>query len=164
MAAKTKAAAKTASKAKQLSEVRENPYVRAIVEDESLRNDLWATYTSARTALDRLNNGKSPQQALFEDKKLQKELQNAANSLRDAGSTLREAPKKRSSGGGLSVFRLLLIAVVGAIVALAVSEGLRKKVLDALFGAEEEFEYTSTTSVPPAAPAAPSGSPTETAS
>ena len=26
------------------------------------------------------------------------------------------------------------------------SEGLRKKVLDALFGAEEEFEYTSTTS------------------
>jgi hypothetical protein len=30
-------------------------------------------------------------------------------------------------------------------VALAVSEPLRKKVLDALFGAEEEFEYTSTT-------------------
>ena len=28
------------------------------------------------------------------------------------------------------------------------SEGLRKKVLDALFGAEEEFEYTSTTSSP----------------
>jgi hypothetical protein len=32
--------------------------------------------------------------------------------------------------------------------ALVVSEGLRKKVLDALFGAEEEFEYTSTTSTP----------------
>ncbi len=30
-------------------------------------------------------------------------------------------------------------------MALAVSEPLRKKVLDALFGAEEEFEYTSTT-------------------
>jgi hypothetical protein len=27
-----------------------------------------------------------------------------------------------------------------------VSEGLRKKVLDTLFGAEEEFEYTSNTS------------------
>jgi hypothetical protein len=26
-----------------------------------------------------------------------------------------------------------------------VSEGLRKKVLDSLFGAEEEFEYSSTT-------------------
>jgi hypothetical protein len=36
--------------------------------------------------------------------------------------------------------------VVGAALALALSEDLRKKVLDALFGAEEEFEYTSTTS------------------
>ena len=35
--------------------------------------------------------------------------------------------------------------MVSAGVALAVSEGLRKKVLDALFGAEEEFEYTSST-------------------
>jgi len=43
---------------------------------------------------------------------------------------------------------VLLLGVVGAGVALAVSEGLRKKVLDALFGAEEEFEYTSTTSSP----------------
>ena len=38
-----------------------------------------------------------------------------------------------------------MIGVVGAGLALAVSEDLRKKVLDALFGAEEEFEYTSTT-------------------
>ena len=36
------------------------------------------------------------------------------------------------------------------MIALAVSEDLRKKVLDALFGAEEEFEYTSTTSPAPA--------------
>ena len=39
----------------------------------------------------------------------------------------------------------LILLVVGAGLALALSEGLRKKVLDALFGAEEEFEYTSTT-------------------
>src|SRR3712207_8610769 len=38
-----------------------------------------------------------------------------------------------------------LFRSVGAGAALALSEGLRKKVLDALFGAEEEFEYTSTT-------------------
>jgi hypothetical protein len=37
-----------------------------------------------------------------------------------------------------------------------VSEGLRKKVLDTLFGAEEEFEYTSNTS-PPADSAASTG-------
>ena len=38
-----------------------------------------------------------------------------------------------------------MLGIVGGAVALAVSEDLRKKVLDALFGAEEEFEYTSTT-------------------
>ena len=60
---------------------------------------------------------------------------------------LYEAPKKQKrSGGGFG--RLLLLGVVGGAVALVVSEGLRKKVLDALFGAEEEFEYTSTTSSP----------------
>ena len=37
------------------------------------------------------------------------------------------------------------MGIVGAIAALALSEGLRKKLLDALFGAEEEFDYTSTT-------------------
>ena len=56
---------------------------------------------------------------------------------------LHEAPKQKK---GLSFGRLLLLTVVSAGIALAVSEGLRKKVLDALFGAEEEFEYTSTTS------------------
>ena len=45
-----------------------------------------------------------------------------------------------------------MFGVVGAGLALAVSEELRKKVLDALFGAEEEFEYTSTTA-PPSTPA-----------
>ena len=74
--------------------------------------------------------------------------------MRDASVALYEAPKKRKSGGGLG--RVLLLGVVGGAVALAVSEGLRKKVLDALFGAEEEFEYTSTTtpqtSNPPSAP------------
>jgi hypothetical protein len=39
-------------------------------------------------------------------------------------------------------------------VALAVSSDLRSKVLDALFGKEEEFDYTSTTSPATAPPAA----------
>jgi hypothetical protein len=37
---------------------------------------------------------------------------------------------------------------------VALSEDLRKKVLDALFGAEEEFEYSSTTT-PSATPSEP---------
>ena len=39
----------------------------------------------------------------------------------------------------------LVLSIVGAIAALVLSEDLRKAVLDRLFGAEEEFEYTSTT-------------------
>jgi hypothetical protein len=54
---------------------------------------------------------------------------------------LREAPKKKR--GGVGKFLVLGLATAG--VALAVSSDLRKKVLDTLFGAEEEFEYTSTT-------------------
>ncbi len=40
------------------------------------------------------------------------------------------------------VVPLLLVAGV----AVAVNEGLRNRVLDLLFGAEEEFDYTPTTS------------------
>ena len=43
-------------------------------------------------------------------------------------------------------------------MALAASESLRNKVLDTLFGAEEEFDYTSTTSPSPAGETVPSGS------
>ncbi len=72
-----------------------------------------------------------------------------AENFRDAAVTLREAPKRKRKGG---LGRLLLLGLIGGGVALAASEGLRKKVLDALFGAEEEFEYTSPTSAPPSSP------------
>ena len=68
------------------------------------------------------------------------------------------ASKKKKGGLG----RKLLILAVGAGLALALSEGLRKKVLDALFGAEEEFEYTSTTTPSAAGTGAP-GAPVGTA-
>jgi hypothetical protein len=70
---------------------------------------------------------------------------------------LREAPKKQRKGG---FGRILLLGVVGGGLALALSEGLRKKVLDALFGAEEEFEYTSTTTSAPASPSQTAGTTT----
>jgi hypothetical protein len=128
---------------------RTNPYIRRIAEDEDLRENIADAYESARKAWARLNNGKSPTSQIFDDKKLQKEIKNAAGSIKDASVALREAPKKKRSGG---FGKVLLIGVVGAGVALAVSEGLRKKVLDSLFGAEEEFEYSSTTTA-----SAPSG-------
>ena len=138
---------------KAAQSARSNPYVQRLVEDEDLRQNIVQAFESARDAYSRLNNGKSPAKQVFEDKKLQKHIRSSAGSVRDASVALYEAPKARRSGGG-GLGRVLLLGIVGGVVALAVSEGLRKKVLDALFGAEEEFEYTSTTSSPTTSPPA----------
>jgi hypothetical protein len=149
------AAKKKAAKAQQAAmKARYNPYVQQVIDDEDLRDNLVAAYEAARAAYERLSNGKSPTKQIFDDKKLQKDIKEASESIRDAAVTLRNAPKKQRSGGGFG--RILLVGVVGAGLALAFSEGLRKKVLDALFGAEEEFEYTSTTSSAPSTPTAAS--------
>jgi uncharacterized protein (UPF0147 family) len=121
---------------------RENEYVQRLIEDEDLRDNLRDAFESAKKAYSRATgNGKGPVKAVTSDKKTQKEIRKAAEKLRDANERLQK-PKKKSKLG-----RLLLLAIVGGIVALVVSEGARKAVLDALFGAEEEFEYTSTTSI-----------------
>ncbi|MDX6690464.1 MAG: hypothetical protein QOG15_1921 [Solirubrobacteraceae bacterium] len=132
-----------------------NPYLQKIVQDAELRDNVVVAVEAARNAYSRLNNGKAPTKALLEDKKLHKDLKRSADALRDATHALRDAPKsskpaKRKGGIG----KLLLISIVGGAIALAVSEGLRNKLLDALFGAEEEFDYTSNT-----APAAPETQP-----
>ena len=131
---------------KAAQSARSNPYVQRLIEDEDLRKNIVQAFESARDAYSRLSNGKSPARQVFEDKKLQRHIRDTAGNVRDVSVALYEAPKKRSGGGGFG--RVLLLGVVGGAVALALSEGLRKKVLDALFGAEEEFEYTSTTSTP----------------
>ena len=139
---------------KAAQSARSNPYVQKLIEDEDLRQNIVQAFESARDAYGRLSNGKSPATQIFDDKKLQKHIRETAGSVRDVSVGLYEAPKKQKRGGGLG--RLLLLGVVGGAVALVVSEGLRKKVLDALFGAEEEFEYTSTTtSAPSPAPSSP---------
>lgn len=123
---------------------RENPYVQRLIEDEELRDSLKDAFDAAKNAYGRATgNGKGTVKAVTSDKKVQKDLRKAAENLQEASERIRSKPKKRKGGIG----RLLLLALVGGIVALAVSEGARKAVLDALFGAEEEFEYTSTTSI-----------------
>ena len=152
MAAKKKAAKAGAGAFAVGKAARDNPYVNQLVEDAELRDNLRTAYESARKAYGRIN-GKGPVKALTEDKKVQKELREAASSLRDAADTLRGSGKRKKRRG-----RTLLLVVVGAGLALALSEGLRKKVLDAMFGAEEEFEYTSTTTPAPASqPSEPVG-------
>jgi hypothetical protein len=148
MAAKDKAGAAAAA----ARGARENAYVQRIIQDEELRDNMVVAFEAAKNAYGRLSNGKAPAKALMDDKKLHKDLKRSADALRDATSALREAPKhtkpKAKRKGGMG--KLLVVALVGGALAIAMSEGLRGKVLDALFGAEEEFDYTSNT-----APAAP---------
>jgi type IV secretory pathway VirB10-like protein len=133
----------------------QNRYLQRLIEDEELRSSLLAAYASARSAYGRMSNGKPATQALFEDRKLQRELKDAADSLRKASSSLREQPKRSRRRGGLG--RSLVLVMVGAVLAIALSEGLRSKVLDVLFGAEEEFDYSSTTAPETPAPAGVAG-------
>jgi hypothetical protein len=121
-----------------------NPYLRRLMEDEQLRDSVRDAVDAARDAYERLSSNGSVIDTAIDDKKVHKDLKVAAENLRDASSRLRGEEEKRHWG------RLLLIAFAGAILALVLSEGLRKTVLDAMFGAEEEFEYTSSTTPAPA--------------
>ena len=126
------------------STARENPYVQRLIEDQELRDSLRNAFEAARGAYGRATgNGKSPVKAVTGDKKVQRDLRVAAESLRQASEQLRAPRKRKKSRLG----RLILFGLVAAAVALVLSEDARKTVLDALFGAEEEFEYTSTTSI-----------------
>lgn len=129
-----------------------NPYLKRIVEDEELRESVVTAFEAARAAYDRLSSNGSVIDTAIDDKKLHKDLKQAAEALKEAGAALKEGPErkpKRKKGG---IGRKLLLLVVGAAIALALSEDLRNKVLDLLFGKEEEFDYGST-----AAPAGANG-------
>ena len=132
-----------------------NRYVQRLLEDEELRSNLVSAYGAARGAYGRMSNGKPPHEALLEDKKLQEELGNVVAALREAGESLREAPAAKAPRRRRGFARTLLIAGLGAGLAIGLNKGLRAKVLDMLFGAEEKFDYTSTTA--PSAAAEPAG-------
>jgi hypothetical protein len=144
MAASSKRARESARKASEAaSSLRSNPYVQRLIEDEDLRDNIREAVEAARDAYARIANGKGPAKAIMEDKKVHKDLRTAAESLREASEQLRGKRRKSRLG------RLILIALIGAAIALILSEDIRKALLDKLFGAEEEFEYASTTSPAP---------------
>jgi hypothetical protein len=143
--AKTSKATQTADRAADVySAARANPYVQRLIEDEELRDSLRNAFEAARGAYSRASgNGKGTVKAMTSDRKVQKDLRDAAESLREASEHLRAPRRRKKSRLG----RLILFGLVAAGIALVLSEDARKTVLDALFGAEEEFEYTSTTSI-----------------
>ena len=123
-----------------------NPYIQRLIEDADLRDNVRTVIDSTKSAYGRLMNGKAPARALLENKKLQNDLRDAYEAAREVSLALSDAPRKRVRKGLTFGRKLLLVTIAGG-AALAGSEKLRSKVLDTLFGAEEEFQYT-----PPAPP------------
>jgi len=131
-------------------QVRRNPYVSRVISDPELRDNARVAYGSALKAFGRIQESKTPASTLLDDQKLHADLRLAQQNLQAAVTALREGPVKKKRKH--RVRKLFVLTIVTAGVALVLSEGLRNKALDLLFGAEEEFDYTSTTTVPPAAP------------
>ena len=121
--------------------VASNPYVRRLLEDEELRQNIRVAFEAAKDAYARMSNGKGPAKAILDDKRVHRDLSQAAESFKDAADAIRG--KRR--GGGFGLGKALLVGIIGAALVLILSEDARNAVLDRLFGAEEEFEYTSTT-------------------
>lgn len=128
-----------------------NPYIQRLIDDSALRDNVRTALDSGKSAYDRLISSKAPQRALLDDHKLQTELRQAADAVRRAALALSDAPKhpQPSKRRKRRLGRRLAILALGFGLALAASESLRSKVLDMLFGAEEEFQYVP----PPGTPA-----------
>ncbi|HTU87798.1 MAG TPA: hypothetical protein VMF57_19625 [Solirubrobacteraceae bacterium] len=155
MATKRKKSVAAPLKSVDISSItKATPYIQRLIQDAKLRENVRTAYDSSRSAYARLTNGKAPTKVLLEDKKLQRDVQIAVHALREATDALTEAPKKQARKSR-HLGRKLLIVTLGFGLALAGSEKLRTKVLDMVFGKEEEFEYTP----PPASASTPPSSP-----
>lgn len=120
--------------------IQSNPYVHSVVSDAKLRKNVSTAVTSGKKVAGRVANGKTPL-ALLEDKKLHSELGRALGAARDATITLTRI-QGRKARRRISPGRILVLAGAGGAIVVAVNEKARSKVLDVLFGAEEEFQYT----------------------
>ena len=131
---------------------RENRYLQRLIEDKELRETLRGAYSAARGAYGRMNNGKAPTKALFDDRRLQREIAQAAAALREASTSLREGPRRKRGARKRRIRRSAAFLFVTAVLAVILSKDVRSKVLDMVFGSEEEFSYSSTTAPPQPAP------------
>lgn len=128
-----------------------NPYVQRLIEDEDLRDEAINALKSARSAFDRASSKGWNKKKIAHDKKLRHEVEEAISGLKSARSDLLEVSKGKQKNQKAKqkkrrpLRKLVFVAVIGAIVALALNENARKMLLDTLFGAEEEFQYSSTT-------------------
>jgi hypothetical protein len=131
--------AKSSSKVQDFSHaVTDNPYIRRLVEDEELRDNIISALKSAKRAYNRVADGKQPAKKLMDDRKVHRDLRDAADALREATDQLRGRKRRKAPWA-----KLLLIGILGIVLALIFSEDLRNAVLDRLLPPEEEFEFTA---------------------
>jgi hypothetical protein len=70
------------------------------------------------------------------------------NDTADSDATATVRPRKRWAR------RSVTVVILGGLVAVVASKEIRSKLLDLVFGSEEEFTYSSTTAPPTPAPTA----------
>ena len=140
-----------------VASLKDNPYVQRVIEDADLRDNVANVIESSKGAYARLVSNGAPHKAVLEDSKLHDHVSSAAGSVRDVAHALNDvdAKKGRPTKKNKHRGRKLVFLLIAAGVALALSEGLRNKVLDALFGKEEEFQYTPPAPAPTEPPASP---------
>ena len=93
---------------------RANPYVQRVIEDEELRDNIAQCVRERHEgAYGRLTNGKAGDARSLDDKKLQKELKKAAESLRDAGAGAARGAQEEEARAAASASSLL-VGIVGA--------------------------------------------------
>jgi hypothetical protein len=144
--------------ASDLASIKDNPYIHRVIEDGTLRDNVTNVIESSKGAYERLISNGAPHKAVLEDDKLHGHVESVAASIRDIALALNDVdtkhnqPFKKKKKRGRN---LLLVLLVGTGAALALSEGLRNKLLDALFGKEEEFQYTPPAPAPTEPPASP---------
>jgi hypothetical protein len=147
--ARKKAKEKIEEVAEQAGYPEAREFLSRLADDKHLREGLGRAIDTSKRAVDGLGS-KRKRGKLIDDEKLQAEVQEAIDAFRHAATGIAGAPGKAAKKGRRRG-RKLMILVLGGGLALVGSEGLRSKVLDTLFGAEEEFEYA-----PPPPPPAPS--------
>jgi len=121
-----------------------NKLVQQLAHDEALQAQAAKAMKSLVQAAEDV---KQTQKQIKSHKKAEKKLskvekKDAKKSAAVVGEVVdaaKASPKKKRH----PLRTLLVVGTIGAVVAMVVSEDARKVVLDALFGAEEEFQYTS---------------------
>ena len=117
-----------------------------MIEDGQLRDNVANVIESGKGAYDRLGANGAPHKTVLEDSSCTTHVQSAAGSVRDIALALNEVDAKHGRPFPANKRKhrmrklLLIVATIG--LALALSESLRNKLLDLLFGSEEEFQYT----------------------